>query len=137
MGDHHDHHHHMPSIKHTHQPRNAATNLAPLYLLMLVVGGIILVTKPLLVLLVILLVGYGRVYHVEPAKKSRTPWWSPSPSHHHETTPGYVIQLGPQHQGKQHHDNLSLRDLGFGKNLKGLDSHFGGGGEKKKARFSM
>ncbi|KIW45661.1 uncharacterized protein PV06_04033 [Exophiala oligosperma] len=92
---HHQHGFHMPSTKQDARPSNSS-QIAPLYLLILAVGGIVLVTKPILIVLAILIVGYGRLYHVQPAKKSRMPWSQ------HES-PGYVIRAGPQ-QGTASHD---------------------------------
>lgn len=118
----------MPLIKQDPGPSNS-TNLATLYLLILVVGGIILVTKPVLVVLAILIVGYGRIYHVqlEPAKKSRMPW-----SSQHEP-PGYVIRAGPSQQGKHHDTGFQLRDLG--RSLQGHNVPLFAG--EKKARISI
>ncbi|OAG34082.1 hypothetical protein AYO21_11776 [Fonsecaea monophora] len=80
------------------------------YMAIALMGGLMLITKPALVVLALLLVGYGRLYHVERHEKSARPW-----SREHRSEP-YSLHLGPGREGPEQM-RASLHDLTKGLSL--------------------
>lgn len=77
-----------------------------LYAIIAIMGIIILITRPFLIVFALLLVGYGRYYHIETHKKPHRPWSRENHSEH-------ALHLGPSHDQRQD----SLEDLAKGLNL--------------------
>lgn len=86
-----DNHHrpHFPSLKKdSRNPQQAQQNV--IYLAVALAGGLLLVTKPALILLVLALMGYGKYYHVETHEKSHGLFREKQSEH--------SLHLGPSHE---------------------------------------
>ncbi len=90
-------HHRQDSTKERDPQNLRLSESQVLHLLVALMGIFMLVTKPVLILFVFLLVGYGRYWHVETQKIPHRPWSRESHSEH-------SLHLGPSHD--QRHGNL-------------------------------
>jgi hypothetical protein len=107
---HHTHGHHLPSpSNHAARQKQDEARQNLIYLSIAIAGGVLLITKPALIILVLALVGYGKLYHVETHERSGGLFRARQSER--------SLHLGPdQHQGHGHgQKRTSLED--FARNL--------------------
>ena len=104
---------HLPISKRNAQnPKMAQDNVV--YLVVALMGGMILITKPVLTVFVLALMGYGKFYHINEHDKPRGLFTRENRSEH-------ALHFGPS---KERHDKkrASFQDLAKGLNL-GLEGN--------------
>ncbi|KIW73900.1 hypothetical protein PV04_01980 [Phialophora macrospora] len=85
---------HLPCSKNDAQQQQRRAQENVVYLAIALMGGILLVARPALIVFVLLLMGYGKLYHVETHEKSRGLFREKQSEH--------ALHLGPSraHNGK-------------------------------------
>lgn len=117
---------HLPGSSPKKDPQLAQQKQNVIYLSIALMGGMILVTKPVLMLAVLLLMGYGRLYHVQTSGAA-----GGSGGHlfsrHQDNHSDFALHLGPEQRNHGHREKrangsgsgLQLQDLARGLNFSG------------------